>query len=93
MQDSHDPLQMFKKSETPFLSEKGTVFTMNQKADADHSTYEWQTEVLIILSRILVESVLLVILSRAYNALSTGIQSSLSDFHRPSKVRDLCSLA
>jgi hypothetical protein len=70
---------------------------MNQEADAepDDSTYFLRTlfgasfaesELLIFLVRIIVESVLLVIVSRMFHALFTGIRSSISIFHRSSKV-------
>jgi hypothetical protein len=67
---------------------------MNQEADADHITCLRtlfgkslaESVLLIFLLRVLVESVLLIILSRMFHALFTGVKSSISNFHRPSKV-------
>ncbi len=62
---------------------------MNQEADVEPDLFGAsyaESELLIVLLRIIVESVLLFIVSRMFNALWTGIRSSISKFHRSSKV-------
>jgi hypothetical protein len=69
---------------SPFKARKGD--TMN------HSTYDWQTlfgtpPAEFVMSRILVDSVLLFIWSRFYNV----FHLSISNFYCSSKVRDFCN--
>jgi hypothetical protein len=67
---------------------------MNQEVDAEHITCFHtlfgislaESVLVIFLSRVFVESVLLIILSRMFHALFTGVKSSISIFHRSSKV-------